>query len=117
MGTPGLKNVYFTSFTNNEITIIQNVNLGKDGIAGQLADNGVIDEECVDNISKLSLTDKEGRGKVLTTYLLSENDVDIYEGFLNVWGTYDAYEIRRDIHKTIQDQGLKVPKIWAKRPT
>lgn len=106
--------VYYTFFTDFRIVIIQNVTLGKNGIVGELAKNEVIEDECVGNISRLHLNDKEGRGNKLIDYLLDKNDVDRYEGFLDVWGTHDADTIRKEIHKVLKSEGLKVPERWAK---
>jgi hypothetical protein len=109
-----VRSVYFTLFSDYKNIIIQNVNLGVNGITGQLAENGVIEDKCVKNITRLHLNDKEKRGTVLITYLLDENDVDRYEGFLDVWATADADTIRTEIHEALKNQGLKVPKLWAR---
>jgi hypothetical protein len=114
VASPEVRSVYYTFFTDYKNIIIQNVNLGVSGITGQLADNEVIEYDCVENISRLHLDDKEKRGTVLITYLLDKNDVDRYEGFLDVWATYDANTIRTKIHKALKNQGLKVPKRWAR---
>jgi hypothetical protein len=109
-----VKGVYFKIITDYKNVIIQNVDLSEDGITGQLADNKVIGDECVANINRLHLNDKEKRGSVLITYLLDKNDVDRYEGFLDVWATVDADTIRTEIHKVLKSQGLKVPERWAR---
>jgi hypothetical protein len=110
VASPEVRNVYFTFFTGYRNVIIQNVNLGVNGIIGKLLEHGVIEDDCVANISILHLDDKEKRGTVLITYLLDKNDVDRYEGFLDVWATHDAATIRMKIHKALKSQGLEVPK-------
>jgi hypothetical protein len=76
----------------------------------------VIDEECRTEIASFSLTDKEKRGKKLVNYLLAENNVDKYEGFLKIWETKnpdEAGKLRTKIHEVLDNQGLKVPERWA----
>jgi hypothetical protein len=114
VASPEVRNVYFTLFSDNKNIIVQNVNLGVNGITGRLAGNGVIEKKCVKNITRLHLNDKEKRGTVLIDYLLDENDVDRYEGFLDVWATDDADTIRTEIHEALINQGLEVPERWAR---
>jgi hypothetical protein len=111
-----VRSVYFKFFTDYKNVIIQNVDLSEDGIAGQLADNGVIDDDCVANINRINPDDKEKRGTVLVTYLLNKHDVDRYEGFLDIWekDMEEDEKIRPKIHNALKHQGLKVPGRWAR---
>jgi hypothetical protein len=113
--SPEVRKVYYELFMDSTDKIIQNVDLGVGGITGRLSAKQVIDEECVTKINRHGLRDKDKRGRELITYLLHENDVDRYEGFLNVWATADADNIRTEIHEALISLGLKVPERWARR--
>jgi hypothetical protein len=119
MASTAVTKVYFKYFADHTDIIAQNVNLGPKGILGQLLDEEVIDEKCTTDIAKLSLTDKEKRGNELVYYLLNENNVDKYEGFLKIWekkNPDEAGDLRMNIHELLSSQGLKVPERWAKKP-
>jgi hypothetical protein len=109
-----VRSVYYEFFTKNTNKIIQNVDLGVGGIIGRLSNEQVIDKECVRKINQHGFREKDKRGKELVDYLLDKNEVDRYEGFLDVWATADADNIRTEIHEALISLGWEVPERWAR---
>jgi hypothetical protein len=111
-----IKYVYHETFSANHTLIAQNINLKNCDTIRRLISAGVLEQHGKAHKAILLKSTDFEMGKELVAYLISENNLDKYNKFLDIWSEMlkkkenrrdgrknQAEELRDEIHEKLKD--------------